>query len=52
MPVNLSVCHVTVLADTGLLLLSGSTGASASNRMLTAVDLMATGVIVKRFLNV
>ncbi len=38
------VCHVTVLADAGT---------SATNRMLTAVDLTATGVIVnKHFLNV
>ncbi len=38
------MCHITVLADAG-------TG--MSNRMLTAVDLMATGVIVKKhFLNV
>ncbi len=47
MPVNhvqSCVCYVTVLADAG-------TG--VSNRMLTAVDLKATGVIVnKHFLNV
>ncbi len=38
------VCHITVLADAGM---------RASNRMLTAVDLTAAGVIVnKHFLNV
>ncbi len=41
------VCHVTVLAD------AGSLSRSVSNRMVTAVDLTATGVIVnKQFLNV
>ncbi len=47
MPVNhvqSHVCHVTVLADVVT---------NVSNRMLTAVGLMATGVIVnKHFLNV
>ncbi len=47
MPVNhvqSHVCHVTVLAVAGT---------NVSNRMLTAVDLTATGVVVnKRFLNV
>ncbi len=47
MPINhvqSCVCHVIVLADAGT---------NASNRMLTAVDLTATGVIVtKHFLNV
>ncbi len=46
MPVNhvqSCVCHVTVLADAGT---------STSNRMLTAVDLTATSVVVnKHFLN-
>ncbi len=50
MPVNhiqSCVCHVTVLAD------AGSLPSSESNRMLTAVDLTATGVIViKQFLKV
>ncbi len=50
MPVNQvqsCVCHVTVLAD------AGSLPQSESNRMLTAVDLTATRVIVnKQFLNV
>ncbi len=50
MPVNhvqSRVCHVTVLADAGSLI------QSESNRMLTAADLMATGVIVnKQFLKV
>ncbi len=47
------VCHIPVLADTGSRLWSASTRASASNRMLTAVDLTATVVIVKKhFLNV
>ncbi len=50
MPVNhvqSRVCHVTVLAD------ADSLPQSMSNRMLTAVDLTATGVIVnKHFLNV
>ncbi len=42
--VQSGVCDVTVLADAGT---------SASDRILTAVDLMATGVIVnKHFLNV
>ncbi len=41
------VCHVTVLAD------AGSLPQIESNRMLTAVDLTATGVIVnKQFLKV
>ncbi len=40
------VCHVAVLAD------AGSFPQSASNRTLAAVDLMATGVIVKQFLRV
>ncbi len=42
MPVNhvqSRVCHVTVLADAGSRLLSGSTVARASDRTLTAVDL-------------
>ncbi len=51
MPVNhvkSRVCYVT--ADAGLCLQSAST--HASNRMLTAGDLTATGVIVnKHFLN-
>ncbi len=50
MPVNhvqSRVCHVTVLAD------AGSLPRSESNRMLTAVDLTATGVIVnKQYLKV
>ncbi len=46
MPVNhvqSCVCHVTVLAGAG-------TG--TSNRMLTAVDLTATGVIVNKIIYV
>ncbi len=50
MPVNHDqscVCHITVLADAGLL------PQNESNRILTAVDLTATGVIVnKQFLKV
>ncbi len=50
MPVNhiqSRVCHVTVLAD------AGSLPQSDGNRMVTAVDLTATSVIVnKQFLNV
>ncbi len=43
--------HITVLADAGSRLWSGSTGMSASN--MTAVDLTATCVIVnKHFLKV
>ncbi len=57
MPVNhvqSCVCHVIVLADAGCLRLwSVSKAVSASNRMLTAVDLTAIGVIVnKQFLKV
>ncbi len=47
------VSHVTVLANAGSRLRSANKRTSASNRMLTAVDLTATGVIVnKHFLNV
>ncbi len=45
MPVNhvqSRVCHVTVLAD------AGSLPRSESNRMLTALDLTATGVTVNK----
>ncbi len=56
MPVNhiqSRVCLVTVLADAGSRLLSANTCLSASDRMLTAVDLTATGVTAnKQFLNV
>ncbi len=48
---SLVFCDVTVLADAGLHLWSGSTGANASN--MTAVDLTARGVTVnKHFLKV
>ncbi len=41
------VCHIIVLAD------ADSLPQSTNNRMLTAADLMATGVIVnKQFLKV
>ncbi len=51
MPVNhvqSRACHVTVWANVGSCLWSGSTGASTSN--MTAVDLMATGVTVNKHL--
>ncbi len=56
MPVNhiqSRVCHITVVADAGSRLWNASTGVSASNRLLTVVELTARGVIVnKQFLNV
>ncbi len=51
MPVNRvqsHVCYITVLADAGSCLQSESTGTSASSRMLTAVNLTATGVTVNK----